>query len=67
MGRAVILECDKCGKTCRGSDNRISLWRKKIKWEKYDICALYGEDESIYLCGDCAKALRVWLGRKFDA
>ena len=61
MARVDTLECDKCGVVMRGDVDRVSIWRKKIKFEKYDVHALVGEDDEVYLCGNCARAFRKWL------
>lgn len=61
MARVVSLECDKCGAIIRNDMERVSLWRHKIKFEKYDISTLTGDDDAVYLCGKCSKAFRKWL------
>jgi len=61
MARVVTLKCDKCGAEMSGDVNRVSLWRKKIKFEKYDVHALVSGDDEVYLCGNCARAFRKWL------
>ena len=61
MARVVSLECDKCGVTIKNDVDRVSLWRHKIKFEKYDVHTLVDEDDEVYLCGKCAKAFRKWL------
>lgn len=61
MARVVSLECDKCKAVMRNDIDRIILWRRKIKFEKYDITVLHGEDNGVYLCGKCAKKFREWI------
>ena len=59
--RVVSLECDKCGLEIRNDMSRIILWRHRIKFEKYDVRKLIGDNEEVYLCGNCAKEFRKWL------
>jgi len=61
MARVVSLECDKCGVVIRNDVERVSLWRHKMKFEKYDVHSLICEDDEVYLCRKCAKAFREWL------
>lgn len=61
MARVVNLECDKCGLTIRNDLDRISLWWKRVKFDKYEIYTAMGDDDVIYLCGKCAKEFRRWL------
>ena len=61
MARVVSLKCDKCGLEATNDINRISLWLHRIRFEKYDVVAMACDDDAIYLCGKCAKALQKWL------
>ena len=61
MARVVSLECDKCGVIIKNDLGRVSIWRHRMKFEKYDVHQLTCEDDEVYLCGKCAKAFRKWL------
>ena len=61
MARIVSLECDKCGLLIRNDVEHIHLFKRKVVFNKYDICKRYGDDEEIYLCGNCTKKFRKWL------
>ena len=61
MARVVSLECDKCRAIMTNDLDRVSIWRRKMKFERYDVHPLACEDDEVYLCGKCAKAFRKWL------
>lgn len=61
MARVVSLKCDKCGVEISNDLGQISLWRHKIKFEKYDVRKVIGNDDGVYLCSKCAKKFREWL------
>ena len=61
VARIVSLECDKCGLEIRNDMNRVTIWRHRLKFEKYDVRKLLGDNEEVYLCGNCAKEFRKWL------
>lgn len=61
MAKVVSLVCDKCGLEIRNDVERNTIFKRKVRFYQYDVCKVYGEDEVVYLCGNCAKHFRKWL------
>lgn len=61
MAKVVSLVCDKCGLEIRNDVERNTIFKRKVRFYGCDICKVYGDDEEVYLCGNCAKEFRKWL------
>ena len=60
---ARVTLCDRCGKATTADKGRIEIWKHKCKWLYFEVFPRY-EDETMFLCGDCAKSFKEWLKRK---
>ena len=60
---ARVTLCDRCGKPAMVDKGLIEIWWHKCKWVFLEVFPS-DENETMFLCGDCAKSFKMWLKQK---